>query len=73
MESHQASTMQDQKTKNEHFQEMFLRAHTDKNLPCRTILFDSWYGSVANLKLVHRIDRLDIFHDSEKQPQGEPE
>jgi len=46
--------MQDQKTKNEHFQEMFLRAHLDKNLPCRTILFDSWYGSVANLKLIHR-------------------
>lgn len=46
--------MQDQKTKNDHFQAMFLRACHDKALPCRTILFDSWYGSVSNLKLVHR-------------------
>lgn len=46
--------MQDGKTKNEHFQAMFLRACHDKGLPCRTILFDSWYGSVSNLKLVHR-------------------
>jgi hypothetical protein len=46
--------MQDGKTKNDHFQEMFLRAHTDKQLPCRSILFDSWYGSSSNLKLIHR-------------------
>lgn len=46
--------MQDNKTKNDHFQEMFSRAHTDKNLPCRTILFDNWYSSASNLKLVHR-------------------
>jgi hypothetical protein len=45
---------QDGKTKNEHFQEMFRRACYDKNLPCRTILFDNWYSSVANLKMIHR-------------------
>jgi len=44
----------DSKTKNDHFQEMFLRAVTDKNLKARTILFDSWYASVDNLKLIHR-------------------
>lgn len=44
----------DGKTKNEHFQEMFLRAIADKNLKARTILFDSWYASVDNLKLIHR-------------------
>ncbi len=49
--------MQDQKTKNDHFQELFLGAHLAKNLACRTILFDSWYGSVSNLKLVHRAGR----------------
>lgn len=31
----------DCKTKNDHFQEMFLRAITDKGLKARTILFDS--------------------------------
>jgi Transposase DDE domain len=46
--------IQDHKTKNDHFQEMFIRAHSDKNLPCRTILFDNWYSSASNLKLVHR-------------------
>jgi hypothetical protein len=44
----------DGKTKNEHFREMFLRAVTDKQLQARTILFDAWYASVDNLKLIHR-------------------
>jgi hypothetical protein len=44
----------DGKTKNDHFQEMFFRLVTHKQLPVRTILFDSWYGSVTNLKLMHR-------------------
>lgn len=44
----------DGKTKNDHFQEMFRRAITHKHLKARTILFDSWYSSVDNLKLVHR-------------------
>jgi DDE superfamily endonuclease len=46
--------LEDQKTKNDHFQEMFYEACENKELPCRTILFDSWYGSVANLKMIHR-------------------
>ncbi len=44
----------DGKTKNDHFQEMFKRLITHKNIQARTILFDSWYGSMDNLKLIHR-------------------
>ncbi len=44
----------DGKTKNEHFCEMFVNAVASKGLKCRTILFDSWYASVNNLKLIHR-------------------
>lgn len=44
----------DGKTKNEHFREMFTRLITHKNIQARTILFDSWYGSVDNFKLIHR-------------------
>jgi len=49
---------QDGKTKNEHFREMLLRAFTDKGLKAHTVLFDSWYASVDNLKLVHRAGRV---------------
>ena len=49
---------QDGKTKNEHFREMLLRAFTDKRIQARTILFDSWYGSADNLKLIHRAGRV---------------
>lgn len=45
----------DGKTKNEHFRAMFINAVANKSLPCRTILFDAWYASVENLKLVHRL------------------
>jgi hypothetical protein len=45
----------DGKTKNQHFREMLLRAQSDKNLQARTVLFDSWYGSVDNLKLIERL------------------
>jgi len=44
----------DGKTKNQHFQEMFLQAHSDKRIKARKIAFDSWYASVENLKLIHR-------------------
>ncbi len=44
----------DGKTKNEHFREMFLRLITHKSIKARTILFDSWYSSSDNLKLIHR-------------------
>ncbi len=44
----------DGKTKNEHFRDMLVRAKTDKRLQARTVLFDSWYASVDNLKMIHR-------------------
>ena len=44
----------DGKTKNEHFQEMFLSAHRDKQIKARRIAFDSWYAGEENLKLIHR-------------------
>jgi DDE superfamily endonuclease len=44
---------EDEKTKNDHFREMFLEASANKMLPTNTILFDSWYASVANLRLIH--------------------
>jgi hypothetical protein len=44
----------DGKTKNDHFREMFTRLITHKHLKAKTILFDSWYSSVDNLKLIHR-------------------
>lgn len=43
----------DGKTKNEHFQQMFTKACGSKNLKARKILFDCWYASVDNLKLIH--------------------
>ena len=46
---------QDGKTKNDHFLEMLLRAKSDKQIKANTILFDSWYASVGNLKVIHRL------------------
>jgi len=46
---------QDGKTKNDHFQEMLVRAVSDKGIQAKTVLFDSWYASVDNLKLVQRL------------------
>lgn len=43
----------DGKSKNDHFKEMFLRMVTHKSLKARTILFDTWYASVDNLKLIN--------------------
>ena len=34
---------------------MLLRAVGDKQIQAKTVLFDSWYGSWQNLKLVHRL------------------
>jgi hypothetical protein len=45
----------DGKTKNDHFQEMLLQAVCDKQIKAHTVLFDSWYASWKNLKLVHRL------------------
>jgi len=46
---------QDGKTKNDHFLEMLLRAKSDKGLKANTVLFESWYASVDNLKVIHRL------------------
>lgn len=48
----------DGKTKNDHFREMLLNAKHDKNILANTVLFDSWYGSWENLKLVHRLNMI---------------
>jgi hypothetical protein len=45
----------DGKSKNTHFSDMLIRAKSDKNIQARTLLFDAWYGSVDNLKLVQRL------------------
>lgn len=45
----------DGKTKNDHFREMLRHAIGDKQIKARTVLFDSWYASWQNLKLVHRL------------------
>lgn len=45
----------DGKTKNEHFREMLIRAKSDKRLQANTVLFDSWYASLDNLKMIHRL------------------
>jgi len=34
---------------------MLLRAKSDKQIKAQTLLFDSWYGSVDNLKLIVRL------------------
>jgi len=48
----------DGKTKNDHFAEMFVNAMDQKQLQARTILFDGWYASAENLKLIHRRKRI---------------
>jgi Archaeal putative transposase ISC1217 len=45
------------KTKNDHFQELFVNALELKPLQARTILFDGWYAAAENLKLSHRRKR----------------
>jgi len=46
---------QDGKTKNEHFGEMVRNALLVKGIQAKRILFDTWYASADNLKLVHRL------------------
>ena len=46
----------DGKTKNDHFREMLVEAMSNKQLKAKTVLFDSWYASWQNLKLVHRLN-----------------
>jgi len=46
---------QDGKTKKDHFVEMVRNAMADKQIQAKRILFDTWYASADNLKLVHRL------------------
>jgi len=48
----------DGKTKNDHFQEMFVNVLDLKHVQARTLLFDGWYASAENLKLIHRRKRI---------------
>jgi len=41
------------KTKNDHFQEMFVNAVAQKQIQARMFLFDGWYASAENLKVIH--------------------
>ena len=34
---------------------MLLKAVLDKQVPAKTVLFDSWYSSSDNLKGIHRL------------------
>ncbi len=52
----------DGKTKNDHFHEMLLNAFHEKQLQAKTVLFDSWYASEANLKLIHRLKKVFVTH-----------
>jgi hypothetical protein len=47
------SLLSDGKTKNDHFLEMIARAKA-RGVKASYVLFDSWYGSVDNLKYLHR-------------------
>jgi hypothetical protein len=58
----------DGKTKNDHLQELFVNALDLKHLHARTILFDGWYASAENLKLIHRRQR--IFFTTLKNNRG---
>ena len=45
----------DGKTKHDHFREMLVGAVADKLIKAKTLLFDSWYASADNMKMIHRM------------------
>lgn len=45
----------DGKTKNDHLRDMLINAVANKRVRAKRVLFDSWYASVENLKLVVRL------------------
>jgi hypothetical protein len=47
---------QDGRTKNGHFAEIVKNAVYVKKIQAKRILFDIWYASAENLKLIHRLD-----------------
>jgi len=53
------------KTKNDHFREMLSAAIANKQIQAKTILFDSWYASADNLKLIQGINL--IFYSTLKE------
>ncbi|KKU45161.1 MAG: Transposase IS4 family protein [Microgenomates group bacterium GW2011_GWC2_46_7] len=48
----------DGKTKNDHFLEMLQNAKQKKGIKAKTVLMDSWYASVDNLKAIHRMGMI---------------
>ena len=46
----------DQKTKNDHFPDLFEAVVAEDKLLARPILFDSWYAGSTNLKRIHRAE-----------------
>jgi hypothetical protein len=48
----------DGRTKNDLFAEMLKAAKTRKGIKARTVLFDSWYSSVDNLKLIAKLEMV---------------
>jgi hypothetical protein len=53
------------KTKNDHFRDMLIHARNSKHLQANSVLFDSWYASADNLKLIERLWTR-IHHRSEQ-------
>jgi len=45
----------DGKSKNDHFRDMLIAAVSNKGIQAKRVLFDSWYASLSNLKLVIRL------------------
>lgn len=48
----------DGKTKNEHFRDMIRQAYRERAIKAKTVLFDSGYASVENLKFIHRLAKV---------------
>lgn len=48
----------DGKTKLDHVREMLLNAHTDKQLPFRGVLMDTWYAERKLLLLIERLEKV---------------
>ena len=59
----------DDLTKNDYFQALLETARERGFVPA-CVVFDSWYGSLANLKRIHRLG-LDLADPAEGQPPGE--
>jgi hypothetical protein len=53
----------DGKTKHDHFREMLIHAVADKGIKAKTVLFDSWYASVENLKMIHRMNLFFVTNE----------